>query len=880
MAEIVVSSALFGGIAAEGRLEGISESIFKRSYRLGDEHFIDIALPVGNREGVFRWFPDPVSSRLILGWYESHHESSETSKHEVRRAIRDALAFLGVRVTRPYSTLAKLSMQAGKIELPGSVAAVFRGEIPAVSYPLAQYVRLQLELPLIGKDGALSRADKDDLKESERVWLPVIENNAVGKGGFERLAGRCLKGWIKEIKNAPFSGNERRDRKCKRLLAAKIKAELEVESGWSSLGLALAGWAVYLCESGTRWKKNLAFSTIEKYIQMVARVLEEVTGEKDFLYLSELEYEDSYLRALHYVQKRRRAALAGRLYEFHRFLGDQYAVEEPSWSAIMATAGLTQVTEYPSANALAENEYERIITHIIEDSALTERVRTQYAWLLLLCYRFGLRFGEALRVGRNHVQCSDDCERLTILVVSSMYGQTKTHAGERVVTQHEVLLDSEKKIVGAVMRLAASRLAEETPVLMAGEYGQYRKPISRSRAASYLSHCLKWSTGDHNLTLHHLRHGWVGRRVCDIWPALSAGSEGLETSVQADRLLDWRDAYPLKTLSVKVGHEQETTALGSYCHVLDKVGASFMNRLAPSLRASEEAYCLQLPLSTIRRRYERRKGEEQGLLKENARVAKRIPMPPIQVARVATAIPVYKSVKTSDRKPLTLVEIDGLLKRASNCGLSSERLARMLVLPEHRVERAIKKALELVRLTGFDRYQLHRHVKELIGKDVHRYVESGQQLYRLESRRFTEALNQAQKHVIEPGSGESAHYVRYLDIWARTYTPKTGGNLITDFEELDAIGQLMISLFHKPRFILRGEEALLKSEKIVAWSERNGARIQKNKKQKAIEKVRHRAVNCIELRSEECIPYTQTRELARYLFILSIYYDQLCFEKL
>ena len=117
VAEIVVSAALFGGLANAGRLKCLGDVVHGNTYRLHGHEFVELPLGQG---AVFRWFPDQVSQQLIHGLFRAAAPGLVIRKAALEKAIKSVIGEIGSAIKCPFEWLAKSSRAAAVLEIAGA----------------------------------------------------------------------------------------------------------------------------------------------------------------------------------------------------------------------------------------------------------------------------------------------------------------------------------------------------------------------------------------------------------------------------------------------------------------------------------------------------------------------------------------------------------------------------------------------------------------------------------------------------------------------------------------------------------------------------------------------------------------------------------------
>lgn len=610
-AEIGISAALFGGIANIDWVNRLIDLSPHATYRIGDNVFLDIPLTKDSNAPVLRWHPDPISLGLLVGFHAPLLSPPATKdSRKPSTWVNAILHDIGEGAVQTLEDLISLTSTGLILEMPGFVANVLNGVHPAVSIPIAQLVRVATNKALVE-----SNERGDEMPVSESSWLPTLTGSETQK--YSMTLGTFLAHLqilISASRDVAHCGVEKKFHKQKRAFAKSVKEYATDTHGWPQLAVALAAWTIQLCRSGTRSKSDLAYNTINDYVNIIAEPLAHVVGNQRLFDYSDIQFEEIYLKALSFRPITRREKLAGRLQEFHYFLVKNYAVDEIDWSAIMSSCGRENSTYYSDANIITQTEYEQIFDQISRDGSISPLLRLQYATLLLLGYRFGLRFGEAWRLQYRDIQHDNDLETVWLYIRDTVFGEVKTTAAIRLVPLLERLTDIEKSVLRGLFQECEMHFeADQLVAIMADS--RPRTLIDRSLAARYLNNLLRHYTGDGKLRFHHLRHSWVTRMIGSFFldrteshnERLSHGffPENINDDSMSEFLGDGLVQYPLRSISMATGHVRESTTVTSYCHCIDAIAGKRVSAQSPILPDFAQAYCLQTASATIRRRRSR-----------------------------------------------------------------------------------------------------------------------------------------------------------------------------------------------------------------------------------------------------------------------------------
>lgn len=750
VAEIVFSAAVFGGMASTARLNILGSSLLTHTYSL-DKDALFVDLPLGKANATFRWFPDPVSQSLIFGLFRMTASHEELSAAQLKKSLKSLVGQVaGPGVRAPVDWLVNVSEAALKIEMPGYIAACLRGDVPAVALPLRQLVRVATGRRLKTVDQEPSPRGSD-----EAFWSPNIRPDSPRRhtAGEGREFLNQLRRIVSGARNTKPHGRLLPRTRSKRELTKQLKILCAGES-WSPMQMMLAAWAVYLCEHGTRYDRNLAYSTVEKYIIFVASRLLPVAADQNADVHDEVVLEDLYLRAIEREVPARRFELASRLREMHAFFTDAYLLEDLDWSAVMGAAGGREKAAYADANYVGSAEYRLALQSLIKEDSLSERRRWQYAGLLLLGYRFGLRFGEAFRLRYTDVQ--RDGDQMFVWVHHSAHGEAKSDAGVRVVPLIERLEALEVEVLDHLLSAGEADFAEHAgAVLMAATAGSVEL-LDRADAARVLNGLLRRVTGDNDQRFHHLRHGWVTRAVAAQAELQAMGFDEQLTEAAHEDFFGNDAGFPLRSVAVGAGHTSELTTLASYTHNLDQLAHAYYR--APTHSDYVTSYAEQIALATVRTR---RRADRSA----TGRLPSAIPRPvettePLRLVSVSDLIGRAKSQSPAGQ--FSLVEVDLLLRRYTDNEQAGEDLARNLGWDVITAQRVLSRALEVELRMGYDGYGMALRSSDLVAESVKR---AGYRQFRRETDRVKGELSKIESKFAGLMPDEQTRVLRGVAVW-------------------------------------------------------------------------------------------------------------------
>lgn len=356
------------------------------------------------------------------------------------------------------------------------------------------------------------------------------------------------------------------------------------------------GWVQHLAHSEYKAGKLYATKTIRNYwFSWGLRLIEEIPDFDPRLMLAS-EVEELYSSIVEDAVLDDKTHLYSPARNFHRWLMLSEGVAEIDWSEFRALTGVDH--RYVNANLIQLSEYEAALDLLLDDQWVDKRRRTMQAAVLILLYRFGLRFGEALGLQRSDLGFSHALGIWWVCVRGNAYRALKTSAARRIVPSLESLTAKEE----GTLRQWLSHVGDEredqprAPLFALEPTGsEALAVVPKQSVARRLAEALRGATGDPTVRVHHCRHSFATRMLANVvstadWMAPSeaglqarlaglADKAGKGLGSTADRLfahphslssmlVNERDATrrAIWAVAALLGHASPATTLHVYAH--------------------------------------------------------------------------------------------------------------------------------------------------------------------------------------------------------------------------------------------------------------------------------------------------------------------------
>lgn len=347
-------------------------------------------------------------------------------------------------------------------------------------------------------------------------------------------------------------------------------------AGKTSTAILMLGyWLAHRIRQGIgrgKHHKPYAQSSVERYLIELRRSFEGILYDKDLLQLDGDQITDLYGDMLEACRAsgKRIDYFSRRLKEFHRW-AESIGCESVDWGELDTDDNVRSV----SPGCLGEKDYvtaQRIIATQFpkgSDEALF------LGFVLMLTFRFGLRFSEATGLRRNdwcHYQ--DD---LWVLVHNNYLRKLKRPSSRRAIPLLFSLTEQEQRLIDAVLarQEALSPAGENTPILCDASGGQAILSSKAATLSKTLVQILRSATGNPQIRLHHCRHSFYNVVASILLPIDSEIAKALRKEIDSNglkqKVLGNQNGTSRRTgmaLARLMGHHRPDTGLLSYNHLL------------------------------------------------------------------------------------------------------------------------------------------------------------------------------------------------------------------------------------------------------------------------------------------------------------------------
>ncbi|RLA44906.1 MAG: hypothetical protein DRR06_08545 [Gammaproteobacteria bacterium] len=584
LAELTIHVALSSRVGEVSRLQQLWRGAVKARVKIGELEVLEIPLPGGSDDEypvTHRLVLDDFSKYLLFGLFQGVDDVSlrALTADDIESALFKLGKALGLVETKKndvWAVLADLSQSLALLEVKGVYREILSRRTPSRTLPLEAIIRLRQQsvYPMDGSATATYAVEA----AGNRTQRVVLERGPFGTvvRGFKKEFRNIVEATKEEIPSAKKLSESR-----KALLSKKMKLYM-TESNMPFSLYVLCSWCVRLCDHRTIYGHEIVFGTVVKYTRLILHVILNNPEMREMEAWNTDQYGDFYSGLIEGGFPGSDSTLPGRLMDFDaQVCSIRARVGELDWSGVLSVKprDADSAERKIDANIVTEAEYEAVLSAIMALHSLPHTERYQIATLLILGFRFGLRWAEAFYLQVRDIQYSDDLSHLYINVRSNELRELKSIAGRRRIPLIKALSGKEKEILSVLIRHAEVWRGEDSDAQLTKDSEVAHGLLHESRASSLINGMLKAVSGNPLLHYHHCRHTFASRMMlvafadtdCPLYCQLF--SNLASDYISAENLDEvWcrgaSDTRKLRAISTLLGHVSPVTTI-IYSHVFD-----------------------------------------------------------------------------------------------------------------------------------------------------------------------------------------------------------------------------------------------------------------------------------------------------------------------
>lgn len=402
------------------------------------------------------------------------------------------------------SLIAKIVDQVNAMNMPGVLAGYLGGRVETYSLPWRNWASQTLGYPIsIPKPEGNNELDEGDLNARLHEFISTsAAHSPVRPSEIDNLLINAYS-FLKEIeKELPREDkSDKATGKVKRRdVARKIQDVIDRHDGKVSSAILLLGrWAIVLLYRRSR-DGFIQLSTIFRYLSALKTGFLESAYAADILGMDYEEITTLYSQVLESSQAEDKKYVADRLYDFHRFARREFAIEDPDWQELPEILAVAHV----APGVISERDYLSALQLLLKAPSSALLPRDAPAFLLMLCFRFGLRGSEGLGLLRSDIELYEDF--MIVLVCSNKYRRLKTKSSRRQNPLLFKLSKTEWALLGRVLADYDARHGCDYSMPIFHDPTSSTLLLKQSTITKRIIDVLKIATSNIDITLHHARH--------------------------------------------------------------------------------------------------------------------------------------------------------------------------------------------------------------------------------------------------------------------------------------------------------------------------------------------------------------------------------------
>lgn len=339
-------------------------------------------------------------------------------------------------------------------------------------------------------------------------------------------------------------------------------------------------WAIDVTKN--KFNEPNATMTPSRYLSDVALSLLEQVKTMHFLSLDSDELAAAYKKAINASNVKDKGGKAKRMRLFHQFLQQNFHFQPLDWSEIEPSIW---DEGHVDANIISMNEYQNMLSTMKDDDSFSAADRDISRLILILCYRAGLRVGEACYLKINDL----DTKNWILHVRSYYFHKLKTGPSNRRISINLLLSDNEKDLLQKQIERVKNHHLGLTDLWLFSDKTNSQCVMNITPNLTRVREIIRLISGDSSLKLHHARHSFANYLLMIMHPTYYSNNIAQELK-QWSRSNDLQlcneqfrrqfldkvenSKSVLHAVAMAMGHVNPQTTLKHYVHCLDIILAA------------------------------------------------------------------------------------------------------------------------------------------------------------------------------------------------------------------------------------------------------------------------------------------------------------------
>lgn len=445
------------------------------------------------------------------------------------RILAESLSDTGLAITTACTarqliqTLSQMMNQYTAMHRPGQVAALLSGRRISVSLGWHDRIRRDEDrIPEVHKPAVSEKPNEDDEQESYDSGLgrsiTAIRSPSTLESESLLTSARDFCAQLRKALHIDGQIPRKASPVERKRIRAAIRNVLNTHSGKVSGGIYLLGqWMLHLTFQQKNRKELLSLASVNRYFGALSPTFQGLMHEQDLLSADEdtltALYEDLLLSC---SGLKNRKLIEYCLLSFHSWARNS-GIGEPLWQELPLSGVYWSI----SASFVTEMEYLDTLGMLLSDkSEAHDGLGLQAAFLLLLCYRFALRPGEALGLVRSDWIRQDD--DVVVLVRKNYLRSLKRPQSRRQVPLVFPLFPREVEIIKKMEGITEAAHGNDSRAPLFAEADTPRAVDRDRELKRRITEALRLVTGNSNLVIYSARHS-CGMEVATALLGLEPG---------------------------------------------------------------------------------------------------------------------------------------------------------------------------------------------------------------------------------------------------------------------------------------------------------------------------------------------------------------------
>lgn len=527
--------------------------------------WIDVAAGEDANSRLCRIFPDAISMFFLQrinqnGWFPTFEKNKNMSSW-LEKSISLVRHKLKSKFAGGYNEWGSCLALWHQMYLPAQFVALAKAKQKTTAFAPQVWHRILLQKPIY-RESTQSESHEFQVDIGYAIDLDAIKPKTI-------ITKAAIYEQLKKILAPKVKKNNCNSVAPKKAALDKLKEFSEKLDHQPNITNAVVYWLIYKFDVS-----KIKVSSAYQYLTTFCTYLFDHFDDADIANMDDESYESIYTAIINAVSSdNSKQAKMQLIVQFHRFLMLNFQATSINFDALPEFNGDVGA----KAHIVTEREYAKAKTIIQSNSS---PYHTPAYFIMMLCYRCGLRIGEATHLLLDDIHYPSrenlftECA-ITLKVRPNQFHTIKTPNAERQLPLH-LLLDANELIEFKTFIADQTDVKSGASALLFHDVSGLNKPINSNEVCKVIVRTLRYITLDNGITIHQLRHSFCcllfqmvffNTEVTPLPKHWLSGNHPVDGCLKSILFRHTQNSRrPIYQIGEWMGHSDPTMSLSAYMH--------------------------------------------------------------------------------------------------------------------------------------------------------------------------------------------------------------------------------------------------------------------------------------------------------------------------